>query len=53
MGLAWYHVEMGKGIKFEVLKSQGVPVNKEEVSIGELAINHVRFRILQELEMGR
>ncbi|NET58697.1 MAG: transglutaminase family protein [Symploca sp. SIO2E6] len=52
MGLAWYHVEMGKGIKFEVLKSQGVPVNKEEVSIGELAINHVRFRILQELEMG-
>jgi len=52
MGLAWYHVEMGKGIKFEVLKSQGAPVRKEEVSIGELAINHVRFRILQELEMG-
>ncbi len=52
MGLAWYHVEMGKGIKFEVLKSQGAPVKKEQVSIGELAINHVRFRILQELEIG-
>ena len=52
MGLAWYHVEMGKGIKFEVLKSQGVPVNKEEVSIGELAINHVRFTILKELGVG-
>jgi len=52
MGLAWYHVEMGKGIKFEVLKSEGLPVKKEEVSIGELAINHVRFRILQELNAG-
>ncbi|NEO99256.1 MAG: transglutaminase family protein [Symploca sp. SIO2E9] len=49
MGLAWYHVEIGKGIPFEVLKSQGVPVNKEQISIGELAINHVRFKILQEL----
>lgn len=49
MGLAWYHVEIGKGITFETLTSQGVPVNKEEVSIGDLAINHVRFKILEEL----
>ncbi len=52
MGLAWYHVEIGKGISFETLKSQGVPVNKENVSIGDLAINHVRFTILQELGIG-
>lgn len=50
MGLAWYHVEIGRGIKFQTLRNQGVPVNKEEVSIGTLAINHVRFTILQELE---
>lgn len=49
MGLAWYHMEIGKGISFEVLKSEGVRVTKENVSIGELAINHVKFRILQEL----
>ncbi|MEB3341614.1 transglutaminase family protein [Okeania sp.] len=49
MGLAWYHVEIGKGIKFESIKNKGVPVNKEEVSIGNLAINHVRFTILEEL----
>jgi transglutaminase-like putative cysteine protease len=52
MGLAWYHVEMGKGIPFETLKSQGMPVNKEKISIGELAINHVRFTILEELGHG-
>ncbi|BAU65087.1 transglutaminase domain protein [Stanieria sp. NIES-3757] len=49
MGLAWYHAEMAKGVPFEVLKSEGVVVNKEQVSIGELAINHVRFTILAEL----
>lgn len=49
MGLAWYHMEIGKGITFERLKSQGDPVNKEDVSIGDLAINHVRFTILEEL----
>lgn len=49
MGLAWYHVEIGKGIKFEGMRNQGIPVNKEEVSIGTLAINHVRFTILEEL----
>ena len=49
MGLAWYHGEMAKGISFERLIAEGVPVTKEKVSIGELAINHVRFTILKEL----
>lgn len=49
MGLAWYHMELGKGISFENLRSQGKKVNKEETSIGALAINHVRFKILAEL----
>ena len=49
MGLAWYHAEMGKGVPFEKLYSEGVAVEKETVSIGELAINHVRFIILEEL----
>lgn len=49
MGLAWYHVEIGKGIRFQSLKSHGQPLNKEEVSVGTLAINHVRFKILEEL----
>jgi transglutaminase-like putative cysteine protease len=49
MGLAWYHVEIGKGIRFQSLTSNGTPLNKEEVSVGTLAINHVRFTILSEL----
>ncbi|MEB3280285.1 MAG: transglutaminase domain-containing protein [Lyngbya sp.] len=49
MGLAWYHIEIGKGIKFQQLRNKGVPVNKEEVSVGNLAINHVRFIIREEL----
>ncbi len=50
MGLAWYHAEVGKGISFENLRVQGEPVNREEVSIGNLALNHIRFRILKELK---
>ncbi|HHP7232005.1 MAG TPA: transglutaminase domain-containing protein [Xenococcaceae cyanobacterium] len=50
MGLSWYHAEMAKGVPFERLIAQGVPVDKEQVSIGELAINHVRFMILEELQ---
>jgi transglutaminase-like putative cysteine protease len=49
MGLAWYHMELGKGISFENLRSQGKKVSKEDTSIGALAINHVRFKILAEL----
>ncbi|MBW4521929.1 MAG: transglutaminase family protein [Scytolyngbya sp. HA4215-MV1] len=46
MGLPWYHAEIGKGIAFETLNSANGGV---DVSIGELAINHVRFTILGEL----
>lgn len=47
MGLAWYHVEIGKGISFETLRSKGLPL--EDISIGDLALNHIRFTILEEL----
>ncbi len=46
MGLSWYHTEIGKGISFEKLKSEDLP---KHLSIGDLAINHIRFRILDEL----
>jgi len=50
MGLSWYHVEMAKDMPFETLMSEGLPVNKEKASIGQLAINHVCFTILEELQ---
>lgn len=50
MGLAWYHAEVGKSIAFETLLSEGERVNKQEISIGDLALNHVRFTILEELQ---
>ena len=50
MGLSWFHVEIGKGISFETISSEGKRIDKEEVSIGELAINHIRFTILEELQ---
>ncbi|MBE9031676.1 transglutaminase family protein [filamentous cyanobacterium LEGE 11480] len=46
MGLAWYHTEIGKGISFEKMKAADKP---EDVTLGDLAINHIRFRILDEL----
>jgi transglutaminase-like putative cysteine protease len=46
MGLPWYHAEIGKGIAFETIRTANEGV---DVSIGELAINHVRFTILGEL----
>jgi transglutaminase-like putative cysteine protease len=49
MGLPWYHAEIGKGITFETL---GTTDDSVDVSIGELAINHVRFKILGELPPG-
>jgi transglutaminase-like putative cysteine protease len=49
MGLCWYHIEIGKGVSFETLTSKGERLKKEEISIGELAINHIRFTILEEL----
>ncbi len=49
MGLCWYHIEIGKGISFETLTTKGKRLTKEDLSIGELAINHIRFTILEEL----
>jgi transglutaminase-like putative cysteine protease len=46
MGLAWYHTELGKGIKFTKMTAANLPDN---FSLGDLAINHIRFRILDEL----
>lgn len=46
MGLPWWHAEMAKGISFETLST---PNGSLEVSIGDLAINHIRFNILGEL----
>jgi len=53
MGLAWYHAEVAKDISFESLTSKGIPLTKERVSLGELAINHVRFTIIDELIPNR
>ena len=47
MGLAWYHIEIGKGVSFETLTSLGLPL--EDISIGDLALNHIRFTIIEEL----
>jgi transglutaminase-like putative cysteine protease len=49
MGLCWYHIEIGKGIPFETLTSNGIRLTKEDIPIGDLAINHIRFTILKEL----
>jgi transglutaminase-like putative cysteine protease len=46
MGLAWFHTEIGKGISFEKMRAADLP---ESVRLGDLAINHIRFRILEEL----
>ena len=52
MGLAWYHAEMSKDVPFERLMIDGVVLNKQQVSIGNLAINHVQFTILEELDFS-
>jgi transglutaminase-like putative cysteine protease len=49
MGLAWYHTEIGKGIPFTKMTADDRP---ENFSLGDLAINHIRFRILDELMPG-
>jgi transglutaminase-like putative cysteine protease len=50
MGLPWYHAELGKGVSFESLRSKGRPVHEQmDVSIGDLALNHIRFTILGEI----
>lgn len=49
MGLAWYHIEIVKGVKFERIMKDGQRIDKEVASLGDLSINHVRFQILEEL----
>jgi transglutaminase-like putative cysteine protease len=51
MGLSWYHTEIGRGLPFERVLMNGVQLKtiSEDLSIGNLAINHVRFRILDEV----
>ena len=46
MGLPWYHAEIAKGISFEKIYAPDMP---EDVTIGDLSLNHVRFTILEEL----
>jgi Transglutaminase-like superfamily len=46
MGLAWYHTEIGKGISFEKMRASDKP---KHITMGDMAINHIRFRILEEL----
>lgn len=46
MGLPWGHAEIGKGIAFETIDTSN---DDSEATIGDLAINHVRFTILGEL----
>jgi transglutaminase-like putative cysteine protease len=52
MGLPWYHAEAGKGIPFETVRSQGKRLSEiiPDLSIGNLALNHIRFRVLDELQ---
>lgn len=45
MGLPWAHVEMGKGIRFETTSAR-----EQGVRIGNLALNHIRFMIIGELQ---
>ena len=52
MGLSWYHAEMAKDISFETIARNGVKIEKETASIGELSLNHIRFIILEELQPG-
>ncbi|PSN19181.1 transglutaminase, partial [filamentous cyanobacterium CCP5] len=46
MGLPWWHVEMAKEVPFEKLI---LPEGSPEVRLGDLAVNHVRFRLLGEV----
>ncbi len=50
MGLSWYHAEMAKDTSFEFITSEGMKIDKETVSIGDLSLNHIRFMILAELQ---
>ncbi|MBT9313168.1 transglutaminase domain-containing protein [Leptothoe kymatousa] len=47
MGLSWYHTEIGKDIPFTKMNADDKP---DDFSLRDLAINHIRFRILDELD---
>ncbi|MGP1382476.1 MAG: transglutaminase domain-containing protein [Thainema sp.] len=47
MALPWYHIEMSRDVPFEKIRVPGI--EELGIKIGELAINHVRFTILDEL----
>ncbi|MEA5463608.1 transglutaminase domain-containing protein [Leptothoe sp. PORK10 BA2] len=50
MGLSWYHMEIGKEIPFAKMRADDKPDN---FSMRDLAINHIRFRILDELNPAK
>lgn len=50
MALPWNHVEIAKGSRFQGVTVAGQPLAElSELKVGDLALNHVRFRILEEL----
>ncbi len=50
MALPWNHVEIAKGSRFQGVTVGGQPLaDLSELKVGDLALNHVRFRILGEL----
>ncbi|MFG3816628.1 transglutaminase domain-containing protein [Limnothrix redekei LRLZ20PSL1] len=51
MALPWNHVEIAKGSRFQGIQVGGQPLAElSELKVGDLALNHVRFRILEELD---
>ncbi|MEY3827067.1 MAG: hypothetical protein RLZZ148_1885 [Cyanobacteriota bacterium] len=43
MALQWYHIDLQRGLSFEKLTGS-------TVFVGDLSINHIRFRIIEELD---
>ncbi len=47
LGLAWFHLELGRGIRFERLRlADGT---RPEMGLGDLAINHIRCILHEEI----
>ncbi len=47
LGLAWYHLELGRGIRFERLRLPDG--SRPELGLGDLAINHIRCILHEEI----
>ncbi|APB34273.1 transglutaminase [Gloeomargarita lithophora Alchichica-D10] len=47
LGLAWFHLELGRGIRFERLRLPDG--TRPEVGLGDLAINHIRCILRREI----